>query len=96
MAGGNNITLPNGAILAPSLLSLECPGHANGRRYQPTLSFDGQVFVGLMARDAVRDFYVKSAEVTKEQIKANVMKIYYQLVVGKSLISFLRCQYCSL
>ncbi len=45
--------------------------------------FDGQVFVGLQARKTSIDFYVKTAEVTEEQIKANVYKIYYQLVVGQ-------------
>jgi outer membrane protein len=45
--------------------------------------FDGQVFVGLQARKTSIDYYVKAAEVTQEQIKANVYKIYYQLAVGK-------------
>ncbi|MDP4283376.1 MAG: TolC family protein [Bacteroidota bacterium] len=48
--------------------------------------FDGQVFVGLQARKTSIDFYTKTAEVTKEQIKANVYKIYYQLVVGQRQI----------
>ena len=48
--------------------------------------FDGQVFVGLQARKTSIDFQTKAAEVTKEQIKANVYKIYYQLVVGKRQI----------
>jgi outer membrane protein TolC len=51
------------------------------------LLFDGQVFVGLMARNAVLDFYRKTAEVTQEQIKANIYKIYYQLVVGKKQVA---------
>ena len=44
--------------------------------------FDGQVFVGLKARSTVMNLASQSAEVTKEQIKANVYKLYYQLVVG--------------
>ena len=47
------------------------------------LLFDGQVFVGLQARSAVLKFAEKQAEVTKEQIKVNIYKIYYQLVVGQ-------------
>lgn len=47
------------------------------------LLFDGQVFVGLQARDASIKFYQKTVEVTQENIKANIYKIYYQLVVGK-------------
>ena len=44
--------------------------------------FDGQVFVGLQAKKTAIAFSTKTAEVTQEMIKANVYKIYYQLVVG--------------
>lgn len=47
------------------------------------LLFDGQVFIGLQARKAGLEFYRKNVEVTQEQIKANIYKVYYQLVVGK-------------
>jgi outer membrane protein len=47
------------------------------------LLFDGQVFVGLQARNASIQYATKIAEVTQEQIKANVYKVYYQLVVGR-------------
>lgn len=47
------------------------------------LLFDGQVFVGLQARASSIRFKERQADVTKEQIKVNVQKIYYQLVVGK-------------
>jgi outer membrane protein TolC len=47
------------------------------------LLFDGQVFVGLQARDAAMEFASLNAAVTEEVIKANVYKIYYQLAVGK-------------
>ncbi|HUS00811.1 MAG TPA: TolC family protein [Chitinophagaceae bacterium] len=50
------------------------------------LLFDGQVFVGLMAKKASIEFTTKAAEVTQEMIKANVYKIYYQLVVGRKQI----------
>lgn len=50
------------------------------------LLFDGQVFVGLLARKTSIDFAEKGVEVTDEQIKANVYKIYYQLVVGRKQI----------
>jgi outer membrane protein len=53
------------------------------------LLFDGQVFVGLLARDAAIDFYKKNAEVTQEMIRANIYKIYYQLVVSKTQIELL-------
>lgn len=50
------------------------------------LLFDGQVFVGLQARRTAMQFASKTAEVTKEQIKANVYKIYYQLLAGKQQV----------
>jgi outer membrane protein len=45
--------------------------------------FDGQVFVGLKARKTAIDFYKKTAAVTEEQIKLNIYKVYYQLIVGQ-------------
>jgi outer membrane protein TolC len=53
------------------------------------LLFDGQVFVGLQARKTSIDFQLKNADVTSELIKANIYKIYYQLVVSKTQISLL-------
>ena len=46
--------------------------------------FDGQVFVGLQARKTSIAARQKVAEVTAENIKANIYKIYYQLVVSKT------------
>lgn len=51
--------------------------------------FDGQVFVGLQSRKTIIDWATKSVEVTEELIKANVHKVYYQLVVSKTQISLL-------
>jgi outer membrane protein len=51
--------------------------------------FDGQVFVGLQARQTSIDARQKAAEVTQENIKANIYKIYYQLVVSKTQIELL-------
>jgi len=45
--------------------------------------FDGQVFVGLQARQASLDFYRKKQEVTEQVLRANIYKIYYQLLIGK-------------
>ncbi|MBK9465492.1 MAG: TolC family protein [Chitinophagaceae bacterium] len=53
------------------------------------LLFDGQVFIGLQARDATMRFQRKNAEVTEEMIKANIYKIYYQLVVSKTQVELL-------
>lgn len=51
--------------------------------------FDGQVFVGLQARETLIKFQEKNAEVTEESIRANVSKIYYQLLVSKTQIELL-------
>ena len=59
---------------------------ANGEIELQQIIFDGQVFVGLMAKKTAVEFFTRSAEVTAELIKANIYKIYYQLVVGKKQI----------
>jgi outer membrane protein TolC len=51
--------------------------------------FDGQVFVGLQARQASLDAQMKAAEITEENIKVNIYKVYYQLVVSKSQMEML-------
>src|SRR5690606_38838541 len=51
--------------------------------------FDGQVFTGLQARKTLIDYKQKAAEVTFEQIKLNITKIYYQLILSKTQIALL-------
>ncbi|MCH5596544.1 TolC family protein [Niabella ginsengisoli] len=51
--------------------------------------FDGQIFTGLQARKTLIDYQKKNAEVTSEEIRVNVSKIYYQLVLSKTQISLL-------
>ena len=51
--------------------------------------FDGQVFVGLQARDATIRFAQKNVEITEEMIKTNIHKIYYQLVVSRTQVELL-------
>ena len=48
--------------------------------------FDGQVFVGLQARQASLDFYKKKEEVTEQMLRANIYKIYDQLLIAKTQI----------
>ncbi len=48
--------------------------------------FDGQVFVGLQARRTSLDLQQKTIDLTAENIRANIYKIYYQLVVSKTQI----------
>lgn len=53
------------------------------------LLFDGQVFIALQARATSIEFQTKNMEVTEEAIKANIYKIYYQLVLSKTQIDLL-------
>lgn len=53
------------------------------------LLFDGQVFVGLQARRTTIEWAEKNVEVTEENIKANIHKIYYQLLVSKRQLELL-------
>jgi len=53
------------------------------------LLFEGQVFVGLQARDASMQFRRKGAEVTEENIRTNIYKVYYQLAASKNQIQIL-------
>ncbi|WP_346237817.1 TolC family protein [Niabella insulamsoli] len=53
------------------------------------LLFDGQVFTGLKARNTLIEYQEKNAEVTAEQVRLNVSKIYYQLVLSKIQIALL-------
>jgi len=50
------------------------------------LLFDGQVFVGLQARATSIEFQNKNVEITEELIKANIYKVYYQLLASKTQI----------
>ena len=45
--------------------------------------FDGQVFVGLQARQTSLDYYAKSRELTETQLRQNISKVYYQLLLSK-------------
>jgi outer membrane protein len=51
--------------------------------------FDGQVFVGLQARQTSIDLFNKMIDVTDENIKANIYKIYYQLAASKAQLQLL-------
>jgi len=80
---GNPIVAPNDFGFVQAQFGTKFTGSAGVSLSQ--LLFDGQVFIGLQARDAAMDFARKTAEVTQEQIKTNIVKIYYQLVIGRQL-----------
>lgn len=80
---GNTIALPNGGNFGNLALAFGVPWTVSAGVDASQILFDGQVFVGLQARNAAMQMARQNAEVTLEQIKANVQKIYYQLVIGK-------------
>jgi len=80
--GGNPIQFPAGGFGSVAA-QFGTAWNANGGMDISQILFDGQVFIGLKARSAVMTLATQSAAVTKEQIKANVYKLYYQLIVGK-------------
>ena len=51
--------------------------------------FDGQVFVGLQARQASLDYYKKSQELTEQLLRENIYKVYYQLLLSKTQIELI-------
>lgn len=65
------------------------PWNANAGVTLSQVVFDGQVFIALKARNATVDLQEKVAALTEENIVANVYKIYYQLVTGKTQIDLL-------
>ena len=83
---GNPITVPSGGFGSIPARFGTAFTTSTGVDFSQLL-FDGQVFVGLKARSAVLTLAAQSAEVTKEQIKTNVYKLYYQLLVGKKQMS---------
>lgn len=84
---GNAIVSPNDFGLIEAQFGTKYNANA-GVDFSQIL-FDGQVFVGLKARKTTIEFQKKNVEVTQEQIKANIYKIYYQLVVSKTQIELL-------
>jgi outer membrane protein len=84
---GNPITMPNDFGFIAAQFGTKFSASAGVSLSQ--VLFDGQVFVGLMARPTAVEFKKKNMEVTAEMIKANIYKIYYQLVVSKTQVELL-------
>jgi len=81
-SSGNPITFPAGGF-GNIAAQFGVPWIASGGLDLSQILFDGQVFVGLQARSAAIEMATRTADVTAEQIKVNINKIYYQLVVGQ-------------
>ncbi|MFM8592637.1 MAG: TolC family protein [Sphingomonadales bacterium] len=84
---GNPITMPNDFGFVAAQFGTRYSANAAVSLTQ--LLFDGQVFVGLQARDASIAFAKKGSELTSEVIKANVLKVYYQLLAGRTQLELL-------
>lgn len=84
---GNPIQMPNDFGFIAAQFGTKFSANAGISLSQ--ILFDGQVFVGLMARPTAVAFRKKNMEVTAEMIKANIHKIYYQLVVSKTQVELL-------
>ena len=84
---GGTITTPNDIGLIQAQFGTKWIANAGLDLSQ--ILFDGQVFVGLQARATSIEWAKKNVEVSEELIKANVYKVYYQLVVGKTQIDLL-------
>ncbi len=62
---------------------------ANGGITLSQILFDGQVFVGLQARKTTIDYRTRASEVTKQEIRTNVAKIYYQLTISRTQVQLI-------
>jgi len=85
---GQPVTFPAGGF-GNLLFPFGNPWNANAGVTLSQLIFDGQVFIALKARNGTISLQEKIAALTQENIKANVYKIYYQLVVGKTQVDLL-------
>ncbi|MDQ3682714.1 MAG: TolC family protein [Bacteroidota bacterium] len=86
-ANGNAIVMPNDFGFIEAAFGSKF-NNSIGVDLQQLL-FEGQVFVGLQARRTSMEFAQKNVEVTEENIKANIYKIYYQLSAGKNQLNIL-------
>lgn len=84
---GRPITVPNDIGLIRAQFGTKWIANAGLDLSQ--ILFDGQVFVGLQSRSTIVEWAKKNVEVTEELIKANIYKVYYQLVASKTQIGLL-------
>ena len=84
---GNTIVMPSDFGYIEAAFGSKFTNSAGVELQQ--LLFEGQVFVGLQARRTSMEFAEKNVEVTEENIKANIYKVYYQLAASKNQIGIL-------
>lgn len=80
-------------ILQEDLIALNSPlgtpWNINAGVTLTQIVFDGQVFIALKARNGTISLQERIAELTEENIRANIYKVYYQLVTAKTQIELL-------
>jgi outer membrane protein TolC len=86
---GQTVSMPNGGNFGNLLFPFGNPWNANAGVTLSQIVFDGQVFIALKARNGTISLQERIAELTEESIKANVYKVYYQLVAGKVQVQLL-------
>lgn len=84
---GNTIQMPSSFSYLPAQFGTKFSANIGVSLQQ--ILFDGQVFIGLQAREATIAFKEKNVEVAVESIKANLHKIYYQLIVANTQVELL-------
>jgi outer membrane protein len=85
---GQTVTFPAGGF-GNLPFQFGTPWNANAGVTLSQIVFDGQVFIALKARNGTISLQERIAELTEENIKANVYKVYYQLITGKIQIELL-------
>ncbi len=85
---GQPVSFPTGGF-GNLLFPFGNPWNANAGVTLSQIIFDGQVFIALKARNGTISLQERIAELTEENIRANVYKVYYQLVTGKIQIELL-------
>lgn len=85
---GNAITYPSGGFNDLNF-PLGNPWNASAAVTLSQIVFDGQVFIALKARNGTISLAERVSELTEENIKANIYKVYYQLVTAKTQIELL-------
>jgi outer membrane protein TolC len=84
---GNPIVMPNDFGFIAAQFGTRYSASAGVSLSQ--ILFDGQVFVGLQARNSLIESARKNVEITEDAIRVNIFKVYYQLVVSKTQIELI-------
>lgn len=85
---GQPVTFPAGGF-GNLPFQFGTPWNANAGVTLSQLIFDGQVFIALKARNGTITLQERIAALAEENIKANVYKVYYQLVTSKTQLELL-------